>query len=55
MEFDLQIRPGFNSDTVLLRSINALKRLGYFKTVNVNILKTDTPGVVDIELNVVST
>ena len=26
VEFDLQVRPGFNSDTVLLRSINALKR-----------------------------
>ena len=26
VEFDIQIRPGFNSDTVLLRSINSLKR-----------------------------
>ena len=34
-------------------SINSLKRLGYFKSVGVNILKTDTPGVVDIELKVV--
>ena len=34
-------------------SLNALKRLGYFKSVDVNILKTDTPGVIDIELKVV--
>ncbi len=33
-------------------SLNALKRLGYFKSVEVDILKTDTPGVVDIELKV---
>ena len=36
----------------LKSSLNALKRLGYFKSVDVNILKTDTEGVVDIELNV---
>ena len=34
----------------LKNSLNALKRLGYFKSVDVNILKTDTSGVVDIEL-----
>ena len=34
-------------------SLNALKRLGYFKSVNVDILKTETPGVVDIEIKVV--
>ena len=34
-------------------SLNTLKRLGYFKSVDVNILKTDTPGVIDIELKVV--
>ena len=34
-------------------SLNAIKRLGYFKTVNVNILKTDIAGVVDIEIKVV--
>ena len=33
-------------------SLNALKRLGYFKSVDVKILKTDTSGVVDIDLNV---
>ncbi len=33
-------------------SLNALKRLGYFKSVGVNILKTDTPSAVDIELNI---
>ncbi len=37
----------------LRESINSLKRLGYFKSVGVNILKTDTPGVIDIELKVV--
>ena len=37
----------------LKNSINALKRLGYFKSVDVNILKTGTPGVVDIEIKVV--
>ena len=36
----------------LKSSLNALKRLGYFKSVEVNILKTDNPGVVDVELNV---
>ena len=36
----------------LKNSLNALRRLGYFKSVNVNILKTDTPAVVDIELKV---
>ena len=34
-------------------SLNALRRLGYFKSVNVDILKTETPGVVDIEIKVV--
>ena len=34
-------------------SLNAIKRLGYFKSVDVNILKTDTPGIIDIELKVV--
>ncbi|GIR62510.1 MAG: outer membrane protein assembly factor BamA [Alphaproteobacteria bacterium] len=34
-------------------SLNALSRLGYFKSVNVDILKTETPGVVDIEIKVV--
>ena len=34
-------------------SINALRRLGYFKSVDINILKTETPGVVDIEIKVV--
>ena len=34
-------------------SLNALKRLGYFKSVNVDILKTEIPGVVDIEIRVV--
>ncbi len=34
-------------------SINALRRLGYFKSVNVDIFKTETPGVVDIEIKVV--
>ena len=34
-------------------SLNALNRLGYFKSVNVDILKTETPGVVDIEIKVV--
>ena len=33
-------------------SLNALKRLGYFKSVGVNILKTDIPSVVDIEIKV---
>ena len=33
-------------------SLNALRRLGYFKSVDVNILKTDTPAVVDIQLKV---
>ncbi len=33
-------------------SLNALKRLGYFKSVGVNILKTETPSVVDIELKI---
>ena len=36
----------------LKNSLNALKRLGYFKSVDVDILKTDTAGVVDIELTV---
>ena len=31
-------------------SINALKRLGYFKSVDIKILKTETAGVVDIDL-----
>ena len=34
-------------------SINALKRLGYFKSVNVDVLKTENPGVVDVEIKVV--
>ncbi len=34
-------------------SLKALSRLGYFKSVNVDILKTETPGVVDIEIKVV--
>ena len=33
-------------------SLNAVKRLGYFKSVDVDILKTGTPGVVDIDLRV---
>ena len=33
-------------------SLNAIKRLGYFKSVDINILKTDAPGVVDIELKI---
>ena len=33
-------------------SLNAIKRLGYFKSVKVNILKTETPSVVDIEIKV---
>ncbi len=37
----------------LRESLNALRRLGYFKTVDVNILKTDTKGVVDIDIKVV--
>ncbi len=36
----------------LKESLNALKRLGYFKSVGVNILKTDDPSVVDIEIKV---
>ena len=36
-----------------LRSLNALKRLGYFKSVGVNVLKTETPSVVDIEIKIV--
>ncbi len=36
----------------LKESINALRRLGYFKSIDVNLLKTDIPGVVDIDLNV---
>ena len=34
-------------------SLNALRRLGYFKSVNVDILQTETLGVVDIEIKVV--
>ena len=34
-------------------SLNALRRLGYFKSVNVEILKTETPGVVDVEIKVI--
>ena len=34
-------------------SLNALRRLGYFKSVNIDILQTETPGVVDIEIKVV--
>ena len=37
----------------LRESLNALRRLGYFKTVDVNILKTDAKGVVDIDIKVV--
>ena len=33
-------------------SINALKRLGYFKSVGVNIVKTNTAGVVDVEIKI---
>ncbi len=34
-------------------SLNALRRLGYFKSVNVDILKTESPSVVDVEIKVV--
>ena len=51
---ELQILEGdpFNGQN-LKNSINALKRLGYFKSVDVSILKTETPGVVDLELKIV--
>ena len=40
----------FNGQKLVI--LVTLRRLGYFKSVDVNILKTETPGIVDIDLKV---
>ncbi len=37
----------------LRQSLNSLRRLGYFKSVDVNIIKSEIPGEIDIEIKVV--